>query len=75
MEHSGRWDFRSPPGAFYLFVPMKRGDHSRVWRKGHYRAGKCVRMQCTRLRPHRKHAASMEKLKTAVERIRAAVGE
>ena len=69
------FSFPLPEGAFYLFVPMKREILAKVLEKGVIivpgSAFGCNAPDYARI----SYAASMEKLKTAVERIRAAVGE
>src|SRR5690606_26256721 len=69
------FSFPIPEGAFYLFVPMKREILAKVLEKGVIivpgSAFGCNAPDYARI----SYAASMEKLKTAVERIRAAVGE
>ena len=69
------FSFPLPEGAFYMFVPMKQDLLGRILKKGVLivpgDAFGCNTPEYARL----SDAASMENLKTAVERIRAAAGE
>jgi aspartate aminotransferase len=67
--------FPLPEGAFYMFVPMKQDLLGRILKSGVIivpgEAFGCNTPEYARM----SYAASMENLKTAVERIRAAAGE
>jgi aspartate aminotransferase len=69
------FSFPLPEGAFYMFVPMKRDLLEKILKKGVIivpgDAFGCNAPDYARM----SYAASMESLKTAVERIRSAAGE
>jgi aspartate aminotransferase len=69
------FSFPLPEGAFYLFVPMNRDLIEKILKSGVIivpgDAFGCNAPEFARM----SYAASMENLKTAVERIRAAAGE
>ena len=69
------FSFPLPEGAFYMFVPMKLDLLGKILNSGVLivpgDAFGCKMPEYARM----SYAASMENLKTAVERIRAAAGE